>query len=721
MQNESPLVIHGVVKVLQTKTIFQQHDQEITIHIPNILMNKLLTLCSGELTKTQIIDALSIDWDDQCVNDLIGELLRLKLLIDGRYICEEVWQHATNPSYFARAISDQEAEELSEKAWARQDEVTADKYYRKSSFVFADLLEGRHSTRDFSDTPVELQVIVDILWSGYGECQNRNRTVPSAGALYPVTLFLALMRPSGELSPGIYRVCLNKIGSVGFKQISNDIARFQRSFMDPLMAEKAHGVVVISGSLQITAEKYSNRSMLYVPLEVGHIAQNIHLAAKTHELGTVEIGGFAEDLLRKATDMPNGFVPMTTIMFGHLSSDASEDAGLIEFNWAMPAAKSYQAPFAIAQARISAELNEDWSYGRDTSPNMAMVKAISEAKEWAACGCVPDNLLKAPIKDVPAAVDPKTIISFHQSQYNIPNFPLVPFSDKIDYEWVEGKDEITGDCKNIFADLVYFPYFPDTPPYVFANSSGVAAHPELQKAVESSTLELIERDSFMIAYMTGLSFPSIMTSSLPGYLQKRIGALECEGFSITIKNHTLDWAPVMTVFAQNESLAYTNCASCSRFDVEAAIDHALMEVEASVLARLQNGSATTLKPSEVYAPLDHGALYEQRRYFRKADFMLQGGAYKLSECSGEVKSWDDLTNKLSREGMSLITIPLSLSEQYGGSNNLSIVRSIIPGLIPMTFGYRLEPGGMKRLYDVAMVRGKKLTYGNVRKFPHPFA
>jgi hypothetical protein len=185
MQNESPLVIHGIVKVLQTKTIFQQHNQEIVISVQSSVMNRLLKLCSGELTKTQIISALSINWDKTCVTDLVNELLRLRLLIDGRYICEEVWQHATNPSCFARAISDQEAEELSQKAWARQSAVATDKYYLKSSFNFGSLLEERRSTRDFSNEPVELQKIVDVLWAGYGECKNHNRTVPSAEHYIP--------------------------------------------------------------------------------------------------------------------------------------------------------------------------------------------------------------------------------------------------------------------------------------------------------------------------------------------------------------------------------------------------------------------------------------------------------------------------------------------------------------------------------------------------------
>jgi len=569
--------------------------------------------------------------------------------------------------------------------------------------------------------PVEVQVIVDMLWSGYGECRNTKRTVPSAGALYPIVLYLALMRSSGELSPGVYRVSVSQMWSVGFEMVSEDVAKFQRAFMDPLMAEKAHGAVVIGGSLQQTAEKYGNRSMLYVPLEVGHVAQNIHLAAYSHNLATVEIGGFAEDMLRTACGMPSEYLPMTTILFGQPAQEVSSTTGVSEVDWVMPTAKSYQAPFAIAQARVSAELNEDWSYGRDASPELAMIKAVSEAKEWAACGCVPEGLLKARLKDVPNAVDPSTVIQFHESQYKKNDFPLEPFDENIAYEWVEGKDEITGESKHLLADLVYFPYFGETPPYLFANSSGVAAHPHLQKAIESSVLELIERDSFMIAYLTGLGYPTISVGSLPRYLQERISTLEQEGFEVTIKDHTLDLAPVVTVLVQNEALAYTNCASCSRFEVESAIDHALMEVEASVLARLQNGPAPALKPSEVAMPLHHGALYEQKGYYRRADFMFEGEVCALNELSAPVNNWNGLLDKFQQMKTPLVTTQFFLSDQYGGNGDLYIVRSIVPGLVPMTFGYGQEPGGMKRLYDMARQKGKRLTYGNIRKFPHPFA
>lgn len=722
MSDNSLLTIPMTAKVTRTKTTFQQHDQQIIINAPGSLMQQLVTLCDGAHTQMQIIDSLTTEWDRDCVVELVDELIRLGILVDPKYICEDLWQYAMNPSRYARAVSDQEAADLAEKAWERHKASTACKYYTKSMFSLGCLLEDRCSTRHFSELPVEMQTIVDMLWAGYGECKNNKRTVPSAGALYPIVLYLALMRSSGELSPGVYRVNISQMWSIGFEIVSEDVAKFQRAFMDPLMAEKAHGAVVIGGSLHQTAEKYGNRSMLYVPLEAGHVAQNIHLAAYSHDLATVEIGGFAEDMLRKACEMPDEYMPMTTILFGQPSSKKVIDTtGVSEVEWVMPITKSYQAPFAIAQARVSAELNEDWSYGRDSSPAMALTKAVSEAKEWAACGCVPEELLNAQLKDVPNAIDPRTIIRFHESQYKLTDFPLEPFDEKIAYEWVEGRDELTGESKYLLADLVYFPYFGETTSYLFANSSGVAAHPDLQQAIESSVLELIERDSFMIAYLTGLKYPTISVGSLPQGLQKRISKLQQEGFEITIKDHTLDLAPVITVFAQNEALAYTNCASCSRFEIESAINHALMEVEASVLARLQNGPAAALKPSDVAMPLQHGALYEQKRYFRRADFMFKGVACATQEPFTPADNWNGLLDKLQQMDVPLITTQFFLSEQYGGNGDLHIVRSIIPGLVPMTFGYRQEPGGMKRLYDVARQKGKCLTYGNIRKFPHPFA
>src|SRR3989344_8339818 len=128
----------------------------------------------------------------------------------------------------------------------------------------------------------------------------------------------------------------------------------------------------------------------------------------------------------------------------------------------------------------------------------------------------------------------------------------------------------------------------------------------------------------MIAYLTKLAFPTVSEKTLPNGIQKRISGLRKSGFEVWVKDYSLDLAPVVFTFAQNEELAFTTCAACSDFDIEIALDHALMEIESSVLYCLANGSIKPVELSKVRFPSDHGRLYEQRRFFQKADFLIAG-------------------------------------------------------------------------------------------------
>ena len=195
------------------------------------------------------------------------------------------------------------------------------------------------------------------------------------------------------------------------------------------------------------------------------------------------------------------------------------------------------------------------------------------------------------------------------------------------------------------------------------------------------------------------------------------------GFKVWVKDHSLDLAPVVLVFAQSDELTFTTCASCSSFDVEHATSHALMEVEASVLSRLQNGQPIAIKPDEVRMPLDHGRLYGQKQYYQHADFLVNGGTPISFEEVGSkaAHSWSSLLDRFSQKRWQLFVVPLRLSDEYGGSDGLCIVRCVVPGMVPMTFGYRQEPAGMRRLYSITKKFGdRELSYKELTKFPHPF-
>jgi len=389
-------------------------------------------------------------------------------------------------------------------------------------------------------------------------------------------------------------------------------------------------------------------------------------------------------------------------------------------DWAIPMARGYYPPFAIASIRLSE--GRSWSHGRDAFPEMALVKAVSEAKEWTACGCIP-TLLKARLDEIESVVDPRDVIKFHPSQYRVKGFPFAPFDDSKEYEWVRGYDLRTELAVHVLADQVYFPYFPETQYYAYANSSGCAAHPDKQIAIETGILELVERDSFMNSYFARLTSPTVLQESLPEEIQGRLVNLQARGFKVWIKDHSLDLSPVVLVFAQNKELSFTTCASCASFDTRHAVSHALMEVEASVLSRLQNGPAIQIKPHEVSMPLDHGRLYGQKQYYRRADFLVNSGELISFEKIGDkvARSWGDLYDLFTQRKWQVVVVPLHLSEEYGGNNDLHIVRCVVPGMVPMTFGYRQEPVGMRRIYTIAKeVGGKELSYGELTKFPHPF-
>lgn len=715
--------------VLGRKTIFYTVDEKIVVEAPSKLMRQLVVLCNGTHTREEVTQCLNKEWDGEAVKELLVTLRRKKVLVDARKINEEVWKVVENPSRFPNLATDADVVMLAHKASERHRDNPSETVYSAQVGSLGSLLTQRQSIRSFSGASVALQSVVNMLWSAYGKLKSQEdghprRTVPSAGALYPLVVHIALFKQTGDLKPAIYSVYLGCSDSVGFRFVSDDVLRFSRAFLGHLMFGKAHGVIVISGSFRIAGEKYGNRGMLYVLLEAGHVAQNINLAAVEHDVATVEIGGFADALLANAINLPSRYHPLITVVFGEKDNEAqAEDSNpKLEVQWTMPVDKLYCPPFAIASARVSEK--RSWSHGRDASPVLAYTKAAAEAKEWAACGGVPDTLVQARFADLETPIDPRDIIKFHPAQYRLKGFTFKPFDEKTEYAWVEGYDEETGSAAHILADLVYFPYFPKTPYCAYANSSGVAAYPDRQKAVEMSALELVERDSFMIAYLTQLEFPTVREQTLPQSIRKRMRDLKKVGFRVWVKDHSLDLAPVVCVLAQSEEFTYTPCASCASFDIERAVDHALMEVEALVLARLQNGPAKHIKPQKVVWPLDHGRLYGQRQYFHRANFLIHGrNRIAFHEIGSNVaRSWQELLDRFAAKGWRLFTIPLYLSDEYGGNGDLHIIRSIIPGVVPMTFGYRQEPAGMERIYAIAKEFGnKQLSYRELTKFPHPFA
>jgi ribosomal protein S12 methylthiotransferase accessory factor len=698
---------------------------DVSVVAPTKLMTELIALCNGRRTLDSIIDSLKGSWDEQSLRGLLDDLQSTSVLIDAAGYADISWGIAANPIGSPLVLDDASKARMVRRAWLRHSHAKMRLPLQARDSELGSLIASRRSVR-LLGRGVFLQSILDILWCAYGQVETSRRTIPSAGALYPLSIHVALLSPTGIYKPGIYRVSYGADRSLGLSPVSADLNRFKRAFIDPFAVEDAHGVITVSGSLGQTGQKYGTRSMLFVPLEAGHAAQNLLLAATSLGVATLEVGGFKEHLLRDALCLEQGYRPFTTVAFGTESQGGTPIANdKAELRFDHPAPHAYTPGFALASARIVGR--QSWSHGRDPDPRMAAVKAVSEAIEWASCGYVHDSRIASydELSQGEAVVDPRSVIAFHPSQYRLRGFPFKPFDQKARCEWTKAR-EVTGAREaNILGDLIYFPYRPHNGSYVtYANSSGVAAHPDKAQAIETSLLELIERDSFMIAYLTRAPFPTIDDRTLPGRIRARVNALAKSGFRIWVKDHTLEFAPVATVVAQNDDLPCTICAACSHFDFIRAIEHALTEVEACVVARLHNGPGKPIKPYEVVDPLDHERLYDSRRYFQKADFLIDSrhpvvalGKARIAS----VRSSKELAQALRQEGYEHYAVDLSLPEEKGGNQGRHVVRSFVPGLVPMVFGYRLEPGGMERIYHIGRrLLQKEISYADLTKFPHPF-
>ena len=65
-------------------------------------------------------------------------------------------------------------------------------------------------------------------------------------------------------------------------------------------------VLVMAAVYERTGERYGERATMYVHMEAGHAAQNIHLQAVALGLGSVPVGAFRPEAAAKVVGVPEG-------------------------------------------------------------------------------------------------------------------------------------------------------------------------------------------------------------------------------------------------------------------------------------------------------------------------------------------------------------------------------------------------------------------------------
>ena len=183
-----------------------------------------------------------------------------------------------------------------------------------SGFSLERALHERRSVREFSKAALTQEEVSQLLWAAQGITSREGlRTAPSAGALYPLELYLAAGNVQ-NLDPGIYKYV--PAGHKLKKIMAGDQRRELAAALSQDCVANAAAVLVFTAVERRTTRKYGSRGVRYMHIEVGHAAQNVFLQATALGLGAVVVGAFDDDRLRETLKLPEGEAPLYLMPLG---------------------------------------------------------------------------------------------------------------------------------------------------------------------------------------------------------------------------------------------------------------------------------------------------------------------------------------------------------------------------------------------------------------------
>ena len=189
---------------------------------------------------------------------------------------------------------------------------------QKGGMPLEEAIARRQSIRDFRRQPITQSQLSQLLWAAQGMTSTpwQSRTVPSAGATYPLEIFIACGRNSIEgIDEGVYHYQANNHTLV--RHHPEDVRlELARAALDQEFIYEAPVDIVICALYERTTRHYGGRGERYVHIEVGHAGQNIYLQASALGLATVAIGAFHDEEVREVLKLEKQYRPLYIMPVG---------------------------------------------------------------------------------------------------------------------------------------------------------------------------------------------------------------------------------------------------------------------------------------------------------------------------------------------------------------------------------------------------------------------
>lgn len=374
--------------------------------------------------------------------------------------------------------------------------------------------------------------------------------------------------------------------------------------------------------------------------------------------------------------------------------------------------------------------------GAALKPQDAEAAALGEALERASAVLPSDDVVAARYDDVKAeAVDPCAWDLFDPATQAEPGFPYARPSRSEIINWVWGWSVTRSQPTLIPTSRIFLSgtFHCLGGPAEYPLVSGFATGNTLEEATLSALLEVIERDSFMIAWANRLPLRHVSFSNPARCASVYAAAFEQPGLEARCGVIELDLgAPVAIAMVRSTrpgdpALAVAAAADA---DPEHACQRALSELATNRfyvrhIVSETEGDLAQLSSDEVRDGRTHGLLFarpdmasEVAFWWNRTETFASFDPKPSTSACAELLS---LVRAVNRAGLEVLVVDITPPEIR--DLGLWTVKALVPGTYPMNFDSRWAQFGGARITEApvrAGLRSRPLPIRDLNRVPHPF-
>ena len=170
-------------------------------------------------------------------------------------------------------------------------------------------ISARRSQRDFAERDLSRAELGQLLWAAQGITDDTgHRAAPSAGALYPLELYVVTADSVAHYLPPRH-----ELEARDSPDLRGDLA--DAAFAQEFVGE-APAIIIVTMVPSRTETKYGALGEGYAMLEAGHATQNLLLQVAALDLAATSVGGVDPSQLQDLLALPPDHEPVYVIPVG---------------------------------------------------------------------------------------------------------------------------------------------------------------------------------------------------------------------------------------------------------------------------------------------------------------------------------------------------------------------------------------------------------------------